>query len=347
MDEFQKKVLSGGVNSNFQTLPTPNLQKGYTSALASIILIASTICTGVLYIILQWFRQKSVQDSIFVSMLIAATMILVFGIIKLKKYIVDKGLKFSLFLLSYSDSSKGYENYVNLIRSVFNYRGMTISGVVYGVIIGAAPFYLGIWNGDLLLKVSLSLFMFSVNYVAGCGLYGLVIFIHHSLKMGKMININLWEVNNPSIEFFFGATRQISILTSIYISICITSILFSLINIGNLIIAYSLFTATIIISSLIMPPLPVIQKLKDAKANAILEIDKQLHLSFYKNLSETKSTKSEVDYDKVKTLLELREKVDGINIWPFRMKSFVAGFSVIFFSSIPILLQLFLKKLFE
>lgn len=347
MKELQNILLAEKVDTDTESLAVPELDRGYTSTSGSILLITITFSTGVLYVILQWFRQNSVQDSIFVSMLIAATMILVFGIVKLNKYIIKKGLNFCVFLLSQSNSDKVYKHYDNLCKSVINYRRMTIAGLVYGIAIGTAPFILEVWNSDLVLKIVLSFFMFSVNFVTGIAFYGLITFFSHSIKMGSMVNVNLWQLNNPSTDFFLGATRHIAVLASIYVSLCLTSILFSLLPVGGFIIAYSIFAASMIIASLIIPLLPVVRKLKDAKNTALFEIDKQLHLSFYKYLDETKSTKSDVDFEKVKTLLELREKVEGINIWPFHMKFIMAGISVFFFSSVPIILQVILKKLIE
>jgi hypothetical protein len=331
---------------NIQKFKTPIIHKGYTTSLAGVLLVAATFTTGVIYIVLEWVRQKDVSDSIFISMLIAATIILVFGITRLSKYILNKGLNYCIFLLSKSSSDKGYELYDKLCTSVLNLRLMTISGILYGIAIGSVPFVLNLWSGDIVLKISLSTFMFCVNFVTGVAFYSLITFFIHSIKMGKLVNVNLWQINNPTTDFFLGATRRISVLASIYICICLSSILFSPIPIGGLVIAYSCFSGCIIISSLVLPPLPVMQKLKEAKTIALLELDKQLYLSFYKNLEEKKPSKTNVDFDKVKTLLDLREKIEDINIWPFRVKSAMAGLSVMLFSSVPIILQIILTRVF-
>ncbi len=157
------------------------------------------------------------------------------------------------------------------------------------------------------------------------------------------MTIDLWQINNPSTDFFLGATRRIGLLPSIYISICISSILFSVLPVTGLVIVYSCFAGLIIISSILIPPLPVVLNLGKAKAGAIFEIDKQIHLVFYSTLDIDRSERPAVDYEKVKTLLDLREKIEAISTWPFQTQSILAALSVILFSAIPVILERFLR----
>lgn len=347
MSNIDNLIFNVDINKESNNIKIPTFDRGYTSKIVISILIFLTILSGAIYILLQWHFNKIIYDSIFVSMLIGASMILIFGLERLSNYIIKKGLNFCVFLLSKTNTKDIYERYETLCKSVLNFRGMTIVGIIYGFTVGSAPFILGVWNSNITLKISLSIFMFFVNFITGIAFYSLITFFLQSFKLGRLVKVNLWQVNNPSTDFFIDATRKISILASIYISISLSSILFSILPISGLIIGYSVFSGIIIISALFVPSMPVVKKLKEAKISALYEIDKQLYLSFYRSLDELKPSKTDIDYEKVKTLLELREKVDNINIWPFRMKSIFAGISVIFFSSVPVILQIILSKLLD
>ena len=78
-----------------------------------------------------------------------------------------------------------------------------------------------------------------------------------------------------------------------------------------------------------------------------VDVDRQIHMSFYMSDRDPSSPREKIDYDKVKTLLELREKVEAISTWPFRIKTVFAGISVVFFSSIPVTLQILLDRVLD
>ncbi len=319
--------------------------RGYTALIAQAVLIGATFLTGTGYVLLQWLRVSVVLDAWFVSMLIGATAILAIGLAHIDKYIRNKGLGFFLFCCAKEHPSEAFAEHEAMCRAVMNPRRMTLTGILYGLTIGAAPMVLDVWNDDVILRSALAGFMFVVNFVTGIAFCGLITFFIRSLSMGRIIKVNLWQVNNPGTAFVLGATRRIAILASLYICICISSILFSVLPITGWVIAYSFFAAFIILATLAIPPSPIVAKLKQAKEAAVLAIDKQLHLSFYKTLDEATPKESQVDFEKVKTLLELREKIDAIDIWPFRVKSFITAASVILFSSIPVFLQLILESI--
>lgn len=234
-----------------------SVSKSYASTPAALILISTTFVTGILYVLVQWFRQGAIQDALFVSMLIGATMMLVFGVIRVNKYIVNRSLNFFVFSAPAERPEVAYQKYEKLCRSVMNVQRMTIAGVLYGLVVGSAPFVLNVWDTDILLKILLAVYMFFVNYVTGVAFYGLITFFIQSIKMGKMMKVNLWQINNPSSDFLLGATRRISVMASIYVCVCLSSILFSLLPITGLVIAYSCFSGLTILASLVIPPLPI------------------------------------------------------------------------------------------
>lgn len=320
---------------------------GYASTIVGLVLIALAVISGAVYVILQWFERAIVEDAVFVSMLIAATMILVSGLKVLRKYIINKGLDFYSFLFSTHDPEEGYRNYEKLYNTIFNVRSMTITGILYGALIGTSPFILHIWSEEVVLRISLVTFLFFVNFVTGVGFYGLITFFKFAIKMGSMVKVDLWQVDNPSTNFLLGATRRIAILASLYICISISSILFSLLPITGWVIAYSVFSGSIILAALTIPSYPVIRKLQDAKNKALIDIDHQIHSVFSETLQKMKAGSNNVDLSNFDSLLQLRENIDSINVWPFKIQYIASSLSVILFSSFPMMLQYFLERVYS
>lgn len=332
----------------FQKYSLPNIKtpSGYYSNYSIIVLNGLVIITGVIYIFFQWNITNIIVDSLFVSMLLGATMILLLGMRIIQNYIINRGLHFYMFTMPKEEPDVGYKKYIQLCKSVFNFKKMTFVGVIYGCLVGSVPFILDIWEENMDLKILLTLFMFFVNFVTGIGFYGLTAFFYHSIKMGRLVKVDLWQVENPSTNFLLGASRRIALIASLYISICISSIIFSKIPIGNLVIGYSIFSAIIILSCLIIPSYPIAQRMREQKIIAIQDIGEQLQQCYYETLELVKSG-SEVNFNKFEHLLQIREKIDSINSWPFKIKSLTAGLYVVFFSSIPLILQVVLEKIIK
>lgn len=320
--------------------------KGYLSFRSTVILSLLTLTSGIIYLIFQWSTTGELEDTYFVSMLIGATLILLLGIRYLGDFLLNKGKDFYDFILSTDDPQQVYKEYNEFFLKVMNFRNMTLVGLFYGLAIGTAPFSLGVWSDNFLLRVLLSVFLFFVNFVTGISFYSLISFFYNSVRLGKMIRVDLWQIENPSTIFLLGATRRIAILASIYIAISLTSVLFSKLPIDSLVILYSIFSGCVILSSLVVPSYPIMQKLKRAKIKNLMEIDKKLNEIFYKAIDDIKNEEKTVDLEKFDTLLQLRWSISNISIFPFRAKSISAGISVTVLSSLPIFVQVLLEVLF-
>lgn len=343
------------MENNKDYLSSFDTSKGYTSLFAVILLISFPLMLGSLYVILIAVlnTSKVESESFFVALLVAATMILVIGLSGLRRFFIQKGLKLTIFLKPSTKIDSSYNVFKQISDNIFRFKYMTIVGFIYAFSISSGVFIINPWSNQTIFRLILSLFLFSVNFPTGIAFYSLLAFFVQSNKLGKLVNINLWQVENPLIHFFFGIARRISLLVSIYSCISVCSILLSpkfrsfLFNESARwseyaripVIAYCVFIFVMVILAIVIPPLPVVQKLREAKAEALVGLNKRLHLAFYSNLGDTATTNENIDFEKVKTLLELREKVENINIWPFRVKSVLTGLTVLFFSSVPIILQ--------
>jgi hypothetical protein len=193
-------------------------------------------------------------------MLVAATVTLVLGMRRIALYILQRGPVLYTSMMSKDDPEKGYREYQGLCRSVTGYLPMTVAGVLYGAAVGAAPFVLGIWHDEIRLRASLALFMFIVNFVTGVAFFALIRFLISSVQLGGSVEVELWESRNPSVDFLLGAARRVSLLASVYIATCISSILFSVLPLRGLVMGYSLFACAVPTENLIRPRLPPIPR---------------------------------------------------------------------------------------
>jgi len=149
-------ISDSGSTTSIADYSTIRMSAAYASIPWSIAVIGPCFITGVAYVLTQWYIRGAIDDAIFVSMLIAATMILMIGLRALQQYVANKSLDFYSFVLATSDPSKAFIEHKKLCSSVINMRRMTVSGVLYGLAVGSAPFLLGSWPDNTLLQIALS-----------------------------------------------------------------------------------------------------------------------------------------------------------------------------------------------
>lgn len=302
------------------------------------------LISGIIYIIVQWLNTEEIVDSVFISMLVGATVLLLFGLKYSSIYLQNKGKDFYSFIISTDDPEKVLKDHQSFFRSTINTSRMTVSGIVYGIIVGSSPFLLNLWGNIPQNRIYLSIFLFLVNYITGLAFYSLIMFYLHSFRLGEKIKIDLWRVDNPSTRFLLGATRRISLLSSLYVSLCLSSILFSLFPITELIIAYSIFACLILLSSLIIPSYPVMDKLKKAKQKNLEEIDIKINDLFYGMIDKVNSGSNDIDWKQLEILFQLRDRIESVTVLPFKSKTVSAAVSIVLISIVPVIVQIILEK---
>ena len=322
------------------------LTKGYASSWAVIVLITINTISGLVYILVQWARYETIEDAIFVGLLFAATMVLAYGIRSFNKFLANKGYDFYNFVMAMVNAEEVEAAYDVLYHSVMNTRRMTISGILYGLTISTAVYLMGSWESDPVLAILLFIFMFINNFATGVAFYGLLSLFAHTFSMGRMVQINLWRVNNPSTSFLLGITRRVSILASIYIGMSLSSLIFTdILPMNELVIAYCAFAFIMIAATLFIPQIPLVNKIKEVKEKTLFEIDNQIQAAFHETLGKMRAGNLNVEMHDFESLIRVREKIEAINPWPFRFGSISAGLSILFFSAVPVIIQIALERL--
>jgi len=319
----------------------------YTQLLGAIVLTTVTLLAGCLYLTAQWWATSTVRDVPFVSMLVAATAMLVLGMRRIALYIRQKGPVLYTSVMPKDDPEQGYREYHRLCGSMTGFMRMTAAGILYGAAIGSAPIVLTVWEGHIWLRTGLALFMFTVNFVTGVAFFALIRFLVASARLGATVDVKLWDSRNPSVDFLLGAARRVSLLAAAYIAICISSILFSVLPLRGLVIAYSAFAGGVLFASVAVPIIPIARRRAGAKAAALTHIDQRVQDEFQTVIKRAQASDDALDLATLEGLLQLRDKILGCETWPFRLASIATAASVLSVSCVPVLLQVVLERCFD
>jgi len=103
--------------------------RGYAGNVISMAMVVLSFVSGIIYVWAEWTTVQKIRDSVFVSLLIAATMILVFGIRILFDYLKQRGQAFYSFVLASDNPEKAYTDFRAFYQAVTNVRSMTAGSV--------------------------------------------------------------------------------------------------------------------------------------------------------------------------------------------------------------------------
>jgi hypothetical protein len=310
-------------------------------------LITPVIISGIIYIIFQWLYLQQIYDALFVGLLFGSSIVLVYGMYMLGNHLVQKSPAFFLAAIIDSKKKEAAQIHADFISIIFDTKLMAICGIVYGLIVAGAPLVLGLWDDHLLLQLNLSIFLFFVNLITGAAIYSLVRFIEKMYRITPAIHIDLWQSNSDKTDFLLGMTRKMTVLASIYISLSMMSLMFSVFPLHPLVISYAIFAGLLFVAVLLVSPAPVVSKLKKAKMTALSELDTRINQIFSTSADSHKQLDNSEDLIKLRNLFELREKIESMNTWPFKTKSLIAAFYIAFFSSLPVLIGEILGRFFS
>lgn len=337
------EALKQSASSN---LPAAPLERGYQRKAVVFGVAGAALLAGLVYLVIEFKRTGVIVDSLFVSMLVGATVLLLFGMRSIMSYVERRGVDFYTFVLASADPKEAYLRHIDLCLTISSPARMTVCGAIYGVVVGSAPYILNVWPGQSPLRMALALFLFCVNFVTGVAFYSLLRFFIFSTKMGTQVRVDLWQTSDPSTDFLTDAARRIALLSSAYVSLCLSSILFSVLPLHRLVVAYSAFSALVLTLSIIIPSVPLANRLRASKTAAVRELDERIQIAFLE-VTAAKSDGIDSSLARLQSLLGLRDKVDGLNSWPFKVKSAMSAISVLLFSAIPVVLQVFLERLIK
>ena len=187
----------------------------YNKRILNIILILIPVIIGIVYISFQWVINRKIQDFKFVIILITANILLIQGLIYISRYVSKNSINFFKFTLKTEDTGKIEKESSDFLNKIFNYKFMTISGFAYGSLVAFAPVVIkSVWLNNNSLKILLSVFLFTINFVTGVSVYSLIVFFIHSIKLGTIVKVELWNRENISTNFIRNTAYRVSLIGS-------------------------------------------------------------------------------------------------------------------------------------
>lgn len=304
----------------------------------------SLVLLGIVYILVQYAIYDKIVDSLFIGLLFGSSFILLFGIKWIQRFFKDR------VILFYNNLDKGLvlekSDFEKLTRKIFKNPFVIVSGIVYGIAIGCAPFILNVWSDSLTLKLLLSLFLFIVNFLTGASLYSLFMLFVFLYKTSSFLSISLYNRINPASDFVADLSSRASIIASFYIAFSITSIYFSELPINTMTIGYSFFAVIVILVAYIFPMIPISNKIQIQKRSLLNEISSLLQKELNKLVSNAQHNE-EINIDKYNSLLELRTKISDIHSSPIGLKAIWNSIYIILITLLPVFIQVFLEKIIK
>jgi len=323
----------------------------YNKKLINFLLIILPLVIGVTYILLQWFLIGEIKDSIFIGILIGANALLLRGILMISNYVCKNCINFFVFTFPNKKPNELEKESFHILRRIFNIKNMSIAGFIYGTVVGLAPFVFRIMDknillsleGNTILLVFLSIFLFLINFVTGIFFYSLLMFFLISIEWGRLVRVELWSRENISMDFLRNMKFKIIIIGTIYIVLCMISIIFSILPKNILIFGYATFSIITMLAIFIVPEIPVRRKLILEKKEAVDKINTQIQLE-YNKLFHSSENSLKLDLRKIDQLIQFKEKIESLSTWPGSFKIIRTTIGIIIISILPVGIQILLEQ---
>ncbi|MEI7898366.1 MAG: hypothetical protein WCJ26_15115 [bacterium] len=306
------------------------------------------LLSGIIYMAIQWIFINIVKDTLFISLSIGASIFILYFARNVIIYIVNNGPLFYTSTISLTDPDKSKTEYDKLLRLFTNFKLLIPFGILWGTIAGFIPLYFGLWSESSPIAISFGIFLFCICFITGFFLLILVSFFNVSKNLWDLIQVELWKRDNMASEFLIALSRKTSIVAAIYISICLVAwIVTPVVPVSKELIIYIIFSVSLLISSIIIPIRPFSLKLQIMKHNALGEIDEKIQKEYMEIIENLKVNIKNVNFDQMNLLIEMRKKIEDIQIYPYRIKTITASLSIIIISLFPVIVQFIFEKFFK
>lgn len=304
------------------------------------ILFLCLFAASSLYVFTEWYYNHKIADSIFVAMLLFASYFLVKRLGKLLEHLSNTGPVFYIDNFGISSEHKDSLHALEAdIRKIFSNRNSILVGLFFALLFISGILYLGIWSENSIVQLSLVLFLGVINFITGCGIYSLLNFLLLIHKWISTMSIDIWQIQSESISYIRAFRDKAVNTISIYVSICLSSIVFSVIQVSSFFIWYTLFAIMLLAIAFFLPEIEIRRRTTKEQEKVIRDFDKKIKEEYEKILHA-----QEINLKHITELFSIREKFCNIfkeNSIHTTVSSFL---SVVLITAFPVLLQILLEK---
>ena len=289
------------------------------------------------YAIDEIHQVGSVADKWFIVLLITATAILLVGEQVLRSHMLQAGFRFFQYSLIDGDKEKE-QRYVKLINQIWASSPRVLFGTIYGTSVSSAALFLYERADQPRLMAWLAIFLFGVNFVTGGTLVSLFRFIKETPGLVRITRIDIWNMDNPTTEYIVDAYNLIAIFAVVYVSVSLTSIILSSLEINILVVSYGAFAICVLGMSMFFPYVPIITEAARQRADLM----DQLATVINRYIQSGLVTGGYVDEKgaEIERLMRIRTAVEGLNLLPRRTRIIVSFLTVLVMPCIPLLAKI-------
>lgn len=236
----------------------------------------------------------------------------------------------SEFLPNLSDYKKDIEN-------IFNNRTIDFLAIIWGCVFGTVVSFALTSETNFVLKVSYALFLAFANMPTALAAYRLYKLYKFYIKVIDNMNYNFYDVENSDVSFVVSLRDFVLFTVIVYVTVCLTSVLFTKINLG---IAYKLYTglAVVIIIVVFTYSNYYIYKNKNAEVNKIKSVLDSKINNEYKKVCDSNDY---LDFEKLETYRKYRSSLEERQ---FNFAKVIAVIKLIGVTALPLLIEWFLNK---
>jgi hypothetical protein len=306
------------------------------------------LLSAIFYMVIQWIIINEIKDSLYISLSLIASIFILYFARNIIKFIIDNGPSFYSSAISLKDPAKSKQEYDKLLRIFTNFRLLIPFGIGWGSIAGLLPLFLKLWPNNTTIAASFGIFLFCICFITGFFLFILISFFFVSKKLWDLIQVELWKRDNTASEFLLALSRKTSFVAAIYIAITITAwIITPVVPASKELIIYVIFSIVLLIGSVVIPIRPFTMKLLFMKHNALSDIDEKIQNEYTGIIDDLKANRKDVNFDQMNLLIEMRKKIEEIQVYPYRIKTLTASLSIIIIALLPVIVQFIFTKFFK
>lgn len=210
-------------------------------------------------------------------------------------------------------------DYLQEVNDIFNIKVFDFISIIYGIFAG---FFVFVSKEPIYeIKLAVSIYLTCANLASGLAVFRLIKFMYYTNKWTNELNITYLNEMENEVNFVYGNRDFMVLSTIFYVSICLTSVLFSDFYIGGMYVFTTIFGILIIVSLYVSQSI----KIKNKKDDSLKEVKNNLEILVKKEIIKNINDDDYCTDEKIKVYSAILE-----NINKEKVLNLTSIFSVIF-----------------
>lgn len=283
------------------------------------------------YIITQIIVNGYVADILFIVLLCAATVFLNYRQVNLYHVLTNANGK---KILSGLVTEKVFHEQ---ITSIFLTRTDNYIAIIFATLFALVMWQFKIWEEQLFVKCSFSLFIFAANIPTGYAIVRLLKYFYYNVLWINKIDFGIGFAEHVAERFIKKVCTKVLFTAVSYCTISLSSILFTQIELNIIVLFYTIFAASLVLAVLVINNVLLRNKKQAGRMIVIDKINNKMSELFNKTISG-EGKNSEI-VEEIKELIEIKNCFKSQIKNKFDISKVFSNLGVLFITVIPIVLQ--------